>query len=86
YDDEYTYDLYQQVVQVSHFPRKLKGLHELHKHGIVVLDLSDRQYVNGTLIDLSMASTVPHPFGPGPVPLGLGKCWQPRWTFQSLAA
>ncbi|KAF4420240.1 pectate lyase c [Fusarium acutatum] len=86
YDDEYTYDLYQQVVQVSHFPRMLEGLRELHKHGIVVLDLSARQYVNGTLVDLSMASTVPHPFGPDPGPLGLGKCWQPRWAFQSLAA
>jgi hypothetical protein len=86
YNDRHTYDLYQQVVQVSHFPRMLEGLHGLHKHGIVVLDLSDRQYVNGTLVDLSMASTVPHPFGPDPDPLGLGKCWQPRWTFQSLAA
>ncbi|KAF5645452.1 hypothetical protein F52700_2015 [Fusarium sp. NRRL 52700] len=86
YDDEYTYDVYQAVVQVSHFPRMLEGLHELHKHGIVVMDLSSRQYVNGTLIDLSMASTVPHPFGPDPDPLGLGKRWQPRWTFRSLAA
>ncbi|KAI7766594.1 hypothetical protein LZL87_004894 [Fusarium oxysporum] len=63
YDDEYTYDLYQQVAQVSHFP-----------------------LFNGTLVDLSMASTVPHPFDLDPDPLGLGKCWQPRWTFQSLAA
>ncbi|KAF5724217.1 pectate lyase c [Fusarium mundagurra] len=86
YDDEDTYDLYQQVVQVSHFPRMLEKLHELHKHGIVVRDLSDRQYVNGTLVDLSMASTVPHPFGPDPDPLGLGEFWQPRWTFQSMAA
>ncbi|KAF5539228.1 hypothetical protein FPHYL_12300 [Fusarium phyllophilum] len=86
YDDEDTYDLYQQVVQVSHFPRMLERLHELHKHGIVVRDLSLQQYVNGTLVDLSMAATVPHPFGPDPDPLGLGKFWQPRWTFQSLAA
>ncbi|RKL47714.1 hypothetical protein BFJ72_g1945 [Fusarium proliferatum] len=86
YDDEDTNELYQQVVQVSHFPRMLEGLHELHKHGIVVKDLSDRQYVNGTLVDLSMSSTVPHPFGPDPDPTGLGNWWQPRWTFQSLAA
>ncbi|KAF5532628.1 hypothetical protein FMEXI_12284 [Fusarium mexicanum] len=88
YDDENTYDLYQDVVEVSHFSRMLEGLHDLHKHGIVVNDLSSRQYVNGTLVDLSSASTVPHPFGPDPDPdpLGLGKCWQPRWTFRSLAA
>jgi hypothetical protein len=77
YDDEDTYDLYQQVAQVSHFSRMLERPHELHKHGIVVRDLSDRQYVNGTLVDLSMASTVPHPFGPGPDPPGLGELWQP---------
>ncbi|KAF9767152.1 hypothetical protein IL306_000328 [Fusarium sp. DS 682] len=86
YDDLDNIDLYREVVQVRHFPRMLEGVHDLHKHGIVVRDLYHKQYVNGTLIDLSFASTVPHPFGPDPDPLGSGKCWQPRWTFQSLAA
>ncbi|KAI1034640.1 hypothetical protein LB504_004764 [Fusarium proliferatum] len=86
YDDERYHELYQRAVQARHFPRMLEGLHDLHKHGIVVRDLNGGQYVNGTLVDLSLASTVPHPFGPDPDPLGLGKVWQPRWTFQSLAA
>ncbi|KAF4956502.1 hypothetical protein FGADI_3781 [Fusarium gaditjirri] len=86
YDDRQTYYLYQQVAQARHFPRMLEGLHRLHEHGIVVRDLADCQYVNGMLVDLSLASTVPHPFGPDPNHLGTGKCWQPRWTFQSLAA
>ncbi|KAJ4328866.1 hypothetical protein N0V84_000654 [Fusarium piperis] len=58
--------------------RMLKGLHELHESGIVVRDLSLAQYVRGILVDLSMAWTIPHPFGPGG--------WKPRWTFESLAA
>ncbi|RSL62423.1 hypothetical protein CEP53_004758 [Fusarium sp. AF-6] len=60
-------------------PRMLKDLHELHESGIVVRDLSLQQYVRGTLVDLSMAWTIPHPYGPG-------GGWKPRWTFQSLAA
>ncbi|RMJ08872.1 hypothetical protein CDV36_011501 [Fusarium kuroshium] len=60
-------------------PRMLKDLHELHESGIVVRDLSLQQYVRGTLVDLSMAWTIPHPYG-------LGGGWKPRWTFQSLAA
>ncbi|PNP85750.1 hypothetical protein FNYG_00806 [Fusarium nygamai] len=86
YDDPRYDHIYQRVAQARHFPRMLEGLHDLHKHGIVVRDLAECQYVNGTLVDLSLASTVPHPFGPDPDPLGSGKFWQPRWTFQSLAA
>ncbi|KAF4340876.1 pectate lyase c [Fusarium beomiforme] len=85
YDQEMR-EVYPIVVQVRHFPRMLEGVHDLHKHGIVDRGLSSRQYVNGTLVDLSLASTVPHPFSPDPDPVGSKEWWQPRWTFWSLAA
>lgn len=67
------------MLSVSHFPRMLKELHEIHQCGIVIRDMSISQYVNGILVDFSMAWTMPHPFGPGG---GL----EPAWTFQSWAA
>lgn len=67
------------ILAVSHFPRMLEELHEIHRCGIVIRDVSISQYVNGVLVDFSMAWTMPHPFGPG---RGL----EPSWTFQSLAA
>ncbi|EEU45639.1 uncharacterized protein NECHADRAFT_93838 [Fusarium vanettenii 77-13-4] len=68
------------ILSVSHFPRMLEDLHEIHRCGIVIRDMSISQYVNGVLVDFSMAWTMPHPFGPG----GLGL--EPTWKFQSLAA
>ncbi|RSL62424.1 hypothetical protein CEP53_004757 [Fusarium sp. AF-6] len=70
---------YDEMWQVRHFPRMLRDLHELHEIGIVVRDLGIWQYLNGVLVDLSLAWTMPHPFGPG-------RGWKPRWTFQSCAA
>ncbi|RTE82170.1 hypothetical protein BHE90_003312 [Fusarium euwallaceae] len=67
------------ILCVSHFPRMLEELHQIHRCGIVIRDLSISQYVNGILVDFSMAWTMPHPIGPGG---GL----KPTWTFQSLAA
>ncbi|KAM5348904.1 hypothetical protein ACJ41O_008727 [Fusarium nematophilum] len=65
--------------QASELPRMLERLHGLHECGIVVRDLASTQYVNGVLVDLSMACTMPHPFGPG-------GGWKPAWAFQSMAA
>lgn len=70
---------YDELWQVRHFPRMLRDLHELHEIGIVVRDLGIWQYLDGVLVDLSLAWTMPHPFGPG-------RGWKPRWTFQSCAA
>ncbi|UPL01269.1 hypothetical protein LCI18_012203 [Fusarium solani-melongenae] len=67
------------ILSVSHFPRMLEELHEIHRCGIVIRDMSITQYVNGILVDFSMAWTMPHPFGPG-------GGFEPAWTFQSLAA
>ncbi|KAJ4260889.1 hypothetical protein NW757_001277 [Fusarium falciforme] len=67
------------ILSVSHFPRMLEELHEIHRCGIVIRDMSISQYVNGILVDFSMAWAMPHPFGPGG---GL----EPAWTFQSLVA
>ncbi|KAM0427857.1 hypothetical protein ACHAPT_007316 [Fusarium lateritium] len=77
--DEEERSAYDGFCQVRHFPRMLKNLHELHESGIVVRDLAQWQYMDGVLVDLSLASTMPHPFGPG-------RGWKPRWTFQSWAA
>ncbi|KAH7239044.1 kinetochore Sim4 complex subunit FTA2-domain-containing protein [Fusarium tricinctum] len=75
------------INQEPQFPRMLEDLHTLHKIGIVVRDISSRQYVNGILVGLSLAATVPHPYGPkDPNVSGTGKVYSPRWTFQSLAA
>ncbi|KAM0562947.1 hypothetical protein ACHAPJ_001788 [Fusarium lateritium] len=84
FDNKDLREWYDRVAQVSQFPRMLEDLHEFHKHGIVIRDVLPGQYVNGTLVDLSLAATVPHPFGPDPS--GLGGSSQPRWTWQSLAA
>ncbi|UPK90208.1 hypothetical protein LCI18_001143 [Fusarium solani-melongenae] len=65
--------------QVRHFPRMLRDLHKLHESGIVVRDVAIWQYIDGVLIDFSMAWTIPHPYGPG-------QGWKPRWEFQSWAA
>ncbi|KAM0432228.1 hypothetical protein ACHAPT_004766 [Fusarium lateritium] len=67
------------LISYPHFRRMLEGLHEIHRCGIVVRDMSISQYVNGVLVDFSMAWTMPHPFGPG-------RGMEPSWTFQSLAA
>ncbi|KAI1010814.1 hypothetical protein LB503_004986 [Fusarium chuoi] len=56
----------------------------LHFLGIVIRDLKPDQYIDGILIDLSLASTVPHPYGP--TAEGPESPWQPRWTYESLAA
>ncbi|RMJ08877.1 hypothetical protein BHE90_011181 [Fusarium euwallaceae] len=68
-----------EIRQVRHFPRMLRDLHKLHESGIVVRDVGIWQYLDGVLVDLSMAWTMPHPFGPG-------RGWKPRWEFQSWAA
>ncbi|KAI8725507.1 hypothetical protein NCS52_00122000 [Fusarium sp. LHS14.1] len=68
------------ILTASHFPRMLEDLHEIHRCGIVIRDMSISQYVNGVLVDFSMAWTMPHPFGPS------GWNLEPTWTFQSLAA
>ncbi|KAL6357074.1 hypothetical protein LRP88_10692 [Fusarium phalaenopsidis] len=70
---------YDELWQVRHFPRMLRDLHELHEIGIVARDLGIWQYLDGVLVDLSLAWTMPHPFGPG-------RGWKLRWTFQSCAA
>ncbi|KAF5606582.1 uncharacterized protein FSUBG_5981 [Fusarium subglutinans] len=75
---------YDQMVAVKYFARMLKDLHKLHFLGIVVRDLKPDQYIDGVLIDLSLASTVPHPYGP--TAEGPESPWQPRWTYESLAA
>ncbi|KAF9772116.1 hypothetical protein IL306_010174 [Fusarium sp. DS 682] len=84
YDDESQRGKYDQMAMVKHFPRMLRNLHQLHYHGITVRDLKIDQYINGTLVDLSLASTVPHPYGP--TVEGKESPWQPRWTYESLAA
>ncbi|KAJ4328867.1 hypothetical protein N0V84_000655 [Fusarium piperis] len=78
-DCEFDQAAHDEICQVRHFPRMLRDLHRLHESGIVVRDLGIWQYMNGVLIDFSMAWTVPHPFGPG-------GGWKPRWEFQSWAA
>ncbi|KAF4960611.1 hypothetical protein FSARC_10425 [Fusarium sarcochroum] len=65
--------------QMSHLPRMLRNIRQLHKCGIVVRDLKDVQYYDGQLGDLSHAWTIPHILGPES---GL----RPRWTFTSMAA
>ncbi|KAF5686696.1 hypothetical protein FDENT_5700 [Fusarium denticulatum] len=77
-------DIYDQMIAVKYFNRMLKDLHKLHFLGIVVCDLKPDQYIDGTLIDLSLASTVPHPYGP--TAEGPESPFQPRWTYESLAA
>ncbi|KAM0331172.1 hypothetical protein ACHAPQ_006137, partial [Fusarium lateritium] len=72
------------IHQEAKFPHMLENLHGLHRVGIVVRDISSYQYVNGILVDLSLAATVPHPYGPNVS--GTGTVYSPRWTFQSLAA
>ncbi|KAJ4266250.1 hypothetical protein NW762_004233 [Fusarium torreyae] len=84
YDSEDLRESYDYITQIYQFPRMLEDLHELHRSGIVVRDLKSDQYVNGILVDLSHAMTAPHPYGPDPS--GMGRNWQPRWTWQSLAA
>jgi hypothetical protein len=76
--------IWDRINQESKFPRMLEDLHDLHRVGIVVRDISACQYVNGILVDLSLAATAPHPYGPNVS--GTGNAYSPRWTFQSLAA
>ncbi|VTT56485.1 unnamed protein product [Fusarium fujikuroi] len=84
YHDSKQRDMYDQMVAVKYFARMLKDLHKLHFLGIVIRDLKPDQYIDGILIDLSLASTVPHPYGP--TAEGPESPWQPRWTYESLAA
>jgi hypothetical protein len=84
YHDSKQRETYDQMVAVKHFPKMLKNLHKLHFLGIVIRDLKPDQYINGVLVDLSLASTVPHPYGP--TVSGRESPWQPRWTYESLAA
>ncbi|KAF5587505.1 hypothetical protein FPANT_6850 [Fusarium pseudoanthophilum] len=62
----------------------IKFIFTSHPLGIVVRDLKPEQYIDGTLIDLSLASTVPHPYSP--TAEGPESPFQPRWTYESLAA
>jgi hypothetical protein len=72
------------MVAVKFFHGMLKDLHKLHFLGIVVRGLKPDQYIDGTLVDLSLASTVPHPYGPtAEVP---ESPFQPRCTYKRLAA
>ncbi|KAI8720158.1 hypothetical protein NCS52_00460500 [Fusarium sp. LHS14.1] len=68
-----------EICQVRHFPRMLRDIHKFHESGIAIRDLGLWQYINGVLVDLSLAWTIPHPYGPG-------RGWKPRWEFQSWAA
>uniref|UniRef100_A0A0D2XU56 Protein kinase domain-containing protein n=1 Tax=Fusarium oxysporum (strain Fo5176) TaxID=660025 RepID=A0A0D2XU56_FUSOF len=84
YHDSKQRETHDQMVAVKHFPRMLKDIHKLHFLGIVIRDLKPDQYIDGVLVDLSLASTVPHPYGPSAA--GRESPWQPRWTYESLAA
>ncbi|KAJ4023686.1 hypothetical protein NW761_009334 [Fusarium oxysporum] len=84
YHDSKQRETHDQMVAVKHFPRMLKDIHKLHFLGIVIRDLKPDQYIDGVLVDLSLASTVPHPYGPSAA--GKESPWQPRWTYESLAA
>ncbi|EMT67989.1 hypothetical protein FOC4_g10012385 [Fusarium odoratissimum] len=84
YHDSKQRETHDQMVAVKHFPRMLKDIHKLHFLGIVIRDLKPDQYIDGVLVDLSLASTVPHPYGPSAT--GRESPWQPRWTYESLAA
>ncbi|KAF4453149.1 hypothetical protein F53441_4146 [Fusarium austroafricanum] len=84
YYDQALRSQHDQMAMVTHFPQMLQNLHMLHFNGIVVRDLKFDQYINGTFVDFSLACTVPHPFGPM---LATEKNnWQPRWTYESMAA
>lgn len=63
----------------SKFRRMFADLKQIHKSGIVVTDVKIDQWVDGTLVDLSSAMTVPHMYGPE------GLYCRPWWTFASLA-
>jgi hypothetical protein len=65
--------------QSAYFRRMLANLKSLHRCGIVVCDVNASQWVGGTLVDLSCAMTIPHPYGPE-------GGWRPSWTFASIAA
>lgn len=65
--------------EIRRIPRLLEELHQLHKCGIVNRDLHLEQYVDGVLVDLSRAWTIPHILGPD------GGVW-PSWSFASMAA
>lgn len=67
------------IAQGKSFRRILQNLHKLHRCGIVVRDISDAQFVNGVLVDLSHARTTPHVFGPDS---GI----RPAWEWASMAA
>ncbi|SPO01423.1 uncharacterized protein DNG_04098 [Cephalotrichum gorgonifer] len=70
----------EELRQHSMFPRMLRNGKALHRSGIVICDIHHAQWVNGILVDLSCAMTIPHVHGPG----GTSKC--PSWTFASAAA
>ncbi|KAK7416216.1 hypothetical protein QQZ08_012094 [Neonectria magnoliae] len=61
------------------FPMIHRNLLALHKSGIVVRDIEAQQYINGVLVDLGQAYTIPHIYD-----REFGK--MPCWTFASLAA
>ncbi|KPM44890.1 hypothetical protein AK830_g1672 [Neonectria ditissima] len=64
--------------EAKFFPSIRRNLLALHKSGIVVRDLEAQQYVNGVLVDLGDAWTIPHMYDPE-----FGRF--PCWTFASLA-
>ncbi|KAI1264459.1 kinetochore Sim4 complex subunit FTA2-domain-containing protein [Xylariaceae sp. FL1019] len=42
-------------------PQMIKELHEVHRLGIVLLDVREDNYLNGRMMDFSRSMTVPHP-------------------------
>lgn len=66
--------------QPSLFRGMLANLKALHKCGIVVCDVRAEQWVDGTLVDLSCAMTIPHMYEKN------GILPRPSWTFMSMAA
>lgn len=62
------------------FRRMLADLKPLHRYSVVHCDVKSDQWVDGVLVDLSTAMTIPHMHGPG------GIAERPSWTFSSVAA
>lgn len=66
--------------QPTLFHGMLRSLKALHGCGIVVCDVRIDQWVDGKLVDLSCAMTIPHMYDPNGI-------WsRPWWTFASMAA
>ncbi|MBE3047242.1 hypothetical protein IMZ48_32915 [Candidatus Bathyarchaeota archaeon] len=68
-----------QLRQPPMFRRMLADLKALHRCGVIHCDVKLDQWVDGMLVDLSSAMTIPHMHGPG------GIAERPSWTFASVA-